>query len=272
MDLRTAERTELAAALAIARAAPPDVAQRIGITWSADRGVMILLAPAIDVLSFNRIRGLGVEGPVEREQLRALIAEGRRRGSKRLFVQVVPDAEPPELTEWIEAEGGVFHNRWVRLWRRTTALPATPTDLRIAPLGPEHGSRVGEILSRSFAFPVELEPWTAATVGYPGMLYHGAFDGDRLVAAGAVYLAEGAGWLGMAATEPEYRGRGAQSALLAARIEAARDHGLEWVVVEAAEPAPGEEAPSWKNLVRLGFEEGYRRGNWVVRTDGERTD
>ena len=48
-----------------------------------------------------------------------------------------------------------------------------------------------------------------------------ALDGDEPASAAGMYVAEGAGYLGFAATLPEHRGKGAQSALLAERIRRA---------------------------------------------------
>ena len=53
--------------------------------------------------------------------------------------------------------------------------------------------------------------------------------------AGALYVHEGVGWLGFGATLPEFRGRGAQSAILAARIEDARRQGCREVTTETGE-------------------------------------
>ena len=46
-----------------------------------------------------------------------------------------------------------------------------------------------------------------------------ALDGDEPAAAAGLFVAEGVGYLGFAATLPEHRGKGGQNALLAARID-----------------------------------------------------
>ena len=53
-----------------------------------------------------------------------------------------------------------------------------------------------------------------------------AVDGDEPAAAAGVFVAEGVGYIGFAATLAEHRGKGAQNALLAERIDHAREVGL----------------------------------------------
>jgi GNAT superfamily N-acetyltransferase len=72
----------------------------------------------------------------------------------------------------------------------------------------------------------------------------------------------GVGWLGLGATLPEYRGRGAQSAILAARIEHARRLGCATVVTETGELADDRPSSSYRNIVRAGFREAGVRRNY----------
>ena len=70
-------------------------------------------------------------------------------------------------------------------------------------------------------------------------------------------------WLDFAATLPEYRGRGAQAALLARRIVDAAQLGCRWLVVETAEETPQRGAPSFRNMLRFGFRQAYVRPNFI---------
>src|SRR5690606_18183489 len=92
-------------------------------------------------------------------------------------------------------------------------------------------------------------------------------DGDRIVAGAALYMEGTTASLHSAATSATHRGRGAQSALISARIEAARAAGARWVVTETAVPAPGTRNPSTENMRRAGLEVSYVRPNWRWRAD-----
>jgi ribosomal protein S18 acetylase RimI-like enzyme len=72
--------------------------------------------------------------------------------------------------------------------------------------------------------------------------------------------------LGFAATLPQARGRGVQSALIVRRIADARAMGCRHLSVETAEDKPDKPAPSFHNVTRLGFRVAYfgiaPRANW----------
>lgn len=63
------------------------------------------------------------------------------------------------------------------------------------------------------------------------------------------------GGSGFGATRPQYRGRGAQGAILAARIERARELGLRRLATETGAPRDDGTGPSYRNILRAGFRE-----------------
>ena len=67
----------------------------------------------------------------------------------------------------------------------------------------------------------------------------------------------------------EHRGKGAQSAILAARIEAAAAAGCEIVTTETGAPRDGQPGPSYRNIVRAGFEPHYVRANYLSSPEAD---
>jgi hypothetical protein len=264
MEIRLAERAEMDAVTSATLLAPSNVSTELGLNLVIDEGVVMTLAAQADVLALNRIIGLGMEKPARREQIRRLANAAWERGVTRLFVQLAPGCEPSDVSEWVEEEGGTAYNRWVRLWRKTADFPEVPTDLRISRIDSTTAMRSGEIVAEAFGMPLSVAPWFASTVSRSGWLHYGAFDGDQLVATTAVYVNKAVAWLGFAATLAEYRGRGAQGALIRARVDAARELGCEWAVTETAEQKSDHSAPSYRNMVRYGFSEGYMRQNYLI--------
>jgi GNAT superfamily N-acetyltransferase len=112
--------------------------------------------------------------------------------------------------------------------------------------------------------PLFFRGWLSRLAGREGWQCFVAYDGDVPAAAGALFVAGRVGWIGIGATVPEQRGKGGQSALLAARIEAASAAGCEVVVTETGEPADGQPNGSYRNIVRAGFEPVYVRANYVA--------
>nr|MDQ3823466.1 GNAT family N-acetyltransferase [Actinomycetota bacterium] len=93
----------------------------------------------------------------------------------------------------------------------------------------------------------------AATTRTGGRTYVAEVDG-RAVGAGILTMSAGVGYLALAATLPAFRGRGCQSALIAARIAAAAAEGCE-LVVATAEFA----SISQRNLERAGLRVAYTK-------------
>jgi GNAT superfamily N-acetyltransferase len=106
--------------------------------------------------------------------------------------------------------------------------------------------------------------WLGALCGRDAWLCFGAFDADRLVGTGGAYVVGEHAWLGIAATLPQARGRGAQSAILAGRIDAAAAAGARTLAVETGDRVDGEAGPSFRNIQRAGFEEAYRQVWWQL--------
>jgi GNAT superfamily N-acetyltransferase len=94
----------------------------------------------------------------------------------------------------------------------------------------------------------------AAAAGYTRFL---ASDGGRPVGAGVLFVKDGVALLAGACTIPEARRRGAQRALLEARLRHARESGCELAMM-CALPGSG----SQRNAERNGFRIAYTRVKW----------
>ena len=99
--------------------------------------------------------------------------------------------------------------------------------------------------------------YAAITAAARGVrLFLAELDG-RAVAAAALAVHDGVALLAGASTVPAYRGRGAQAALLAARLRAAADAGCDLAMMGAL---PG--SASQRNAERAGFRIAYTRIKW----------
>jgi GNAT superfamily N-acetyltransferase len=124
------------------------------------------------------------------------------------------------------------------------------------------------VLRGGFDLPDGFEPWVATLIGRKGWRHYMAFLGGdsgqgEPVGTGSLYVKGEWASLGFAATLPQARGRGVQSALIVRRIREAAAVGCRWLSVETAEDKPGKPAPSFHNLTRLGFKLGYFRDNYL---------
>ena len=261
--VRAAELAEMDATESAFLSAPPEFAAEARLGCERSNGTLLVHLAAADVLAFNRVVGVGVTRPADPGDLDAAEARFRELGAKRFMVPLAPGAEPADLTDKLAARGFYRHNHWIRLVRETGDVPAARTDLHITPLGAAHAEEFGRVNAEAFGYPPTMAAWSSRLVGRPGWQFFGAFDGETLAGVAGLHVQGEAAWFGYAATRAAARGRGAQSGLIAARLEAAREAGCRWCVVETAADTPEKPNPSTHNLRRMGFRDAYERPNWV---------
>lgn len=258
------ESIELAAWSDFHKAVSPETASAYGIDAVFSNGACSAVASKIDILAFNRIIGLGIGNQATEEQLDELIAPYRRQGVNRFFVQICPTAVPGSIPQWLKARGFRHYNNWVKLYRDVKPCPPVETDLHIRLIGRDEAGDFARILASSFGWSATLEPWVAGSVGRPGWHHYMAYDGDTPVATAAIFIDGENGWIDFTSTLPEYRGRGAQGALVERRIADAAALGCKRLVVETAEETPERSAPSYRNMKRFGFQTAYLRPNYIL--------
>jgi len=259
-----AEHAEAEALLSLMRAPSPEVSARLGLSLFNEGGAVAAFVPAADVLALNRVVGLGVRAVASETQLDRIIAAAKSSGVRRLFVQLAPSANPPEIGKWIEWRGGVPHNRWVRLWRGVHDAPLPEATLKVVRVDRRHADAFSHVVQVAFGMPELVKPWLMSTVGKPGWSHYAVRNQTRVVATGAMFGSNNVAWLGFAATLPDHRGAGAQSSLIATRLRDASALDYRIAVAETMEETPERPVQSYRNMLRLGFHEAYRRQNYVI--------
>ena len=161
----------------------------------------------------------------------------------------------------LEARGFTRDYGWMKFSRGVGAREAHSA-LDVVEIGPERADDFAAVVAAGYGMPDWSKPLAANVVGRPGWSCYVAYDGERPAGAGALYVLDDVGWLGFAATVEELRGRGAQSAILAARIEKARQLRCATVTTETGELAQGRPSSSYRNIVRAGFREAGVRANF----------
>jgi GNAT superfamily N-acetyltransferase len=151
---------------------------------------------------------------------------------------------------------------WMKFAREADPAASAPTDLTLEQVGAQGGLDFARPVRVAFGMPERMEAWLRAIPGRPGWTCVVAYDGEQAVGSGALFVAGEHAWCGLGATLPEARGRGAQSAILAARIALAARQGARTVSTETGVRQEGRPDQSYRNLLRAGFAEQYPRPNW----------
>ncbi len=261
-DLQAVERQAMAD---MSRAASDDLKRALDIRSDFVDGAFMSLAANLPTtaITINRTMGLGFDGPPTRAQVTEIVRRYREAGVTRFFIGLSPRTDTPEMTAWLTGLGLVEARTWKRFWRGTAPPPEITTDLEVVEAGPEHAEAMGRIAAEGFELGSAGAPLFAQMVGHPGWTVFVALDGDRVVATGSLIMRGTTALLDWGATAPEARGRGAQGALMAARIAKAMALGADIMTTETGEEAEGDEQISWHNIVKMGFEPYYTLRNFA---------
>ncbi len=200
----------------------------------------------------NRAEFVGVTRPTSRSEVQEITERFAAAGVRRWFFWLSPCPQAGEIRQWLLELGlrRFERPRYITLARSAEPVAAHRTALRVRSLAPPE-------LRAYTGFLIELygdfSGVYLGTIGRDDCAHYLAFDGDRPVAASGVCVAGAAGYLFLAATRPSDRSRGAQNALIAARVRAAHARGCRIVTSQTLSIL----RPSLANLVRQGFRECY---------------
>ncbi len=247
------------------RALPADLAKawnaRVDIIGSA----IALVSREDHRTTYRRVIGLGLREPAGRDAVKRLVQLYRDAGISDFAVQLSPAAQPTGLHQWLSDEGLRVAGGEVKFIRSAESAPATNTLLRIEQATGAEASEFARIAGDVLGLSALLRTGHAAVVGRNRWRHYIAYAGEKPVGTGALYVEDRVAWLGIDTTLPAYRGRGAQSALLARRIEDARALGCDRLTIETAEETPSCPNPSYRNILRAGFRRVYFRPIYVIQ-------
>jgi GNAT superfamily N-acetyltransferase len=234
------------------------LAGHVGARVPAPGGAALQLAGGAAVflgrgISLSRATGLGMGGPVTAADAAALEDFYlSRRTDARIFVSPYAD---PSLLAHLGARGFALDSLDTILVRRldpAERLAAVP-GVEVTLAGP--GDAAPWVASSMAGFgaagapnAVERSALFEAAFTLPGTTYFLASIEGRLAATGALYQHGRTAYLFAASTVPAARGRGAQAALIQARLAAAQALGC-----DLAFTGTGPGTASQRNFERRGF-------------------
>ena len=174
---------------------------------------------------------------------------------------VVAPPDHPELVEALPRVGYEPARAWMAFELGDVPAEVPPaTELRVEET--QDADAFALTLSEGYGIPAEAQGLFRPLVGLPGWRWFLAWSGDEPAGCGALCVEGRLAWLGMAATRPSHRREGAQTALLNARIDAARALGADELYTETGAADAEGPGPSYRNILRAGFLESYLRPNW----------
>ncbi len=259
---RELELVEAEAQASAYAACPADLAWEHGIEARTIAGAACVTVGALSTVTMlNRVTGLGLRKPASEEALVEIERFYEDRGLRHA-IALSPDAEPPELRDWLAARRYEPGYAWAKFRRGVDDVPEVETELDVRLAGPKDGPAFADVVRRAYGMPDVLAGWLAAIPGVQGWSCYLSWAGDQPAGAGALFVGGDRGWLGFAGTVPEHRRKGSQGAIMAARIRRAAELGVTTLATETGELVSDRPSSSYRNILRFGFEQLYVRPNY----------
>jgi GNAT superfamily N-acetyltransferase len=263
--IRVVETSEAESLYHLIRITTAETRERMRLAVERIGGGVVVAAGNDSSGFWSRALSLGLHEPLTAEVIAAAVEFATAQEAPRLVFQVAPSLLPPDWADTVERFGLTPGRTWYKMVCPADGFINGTTDLRIARTTPADADKAAAALAIGFGFDLADTtgingPALAGTAPFTGFA---AWDADTIVGAAVMGIHDDCAQMYGAATLPDHRGRGAQSALLAARAAAAVDAGCRWLVVETYVPAEPGTNPSYNNMLRTGFRTLYERPAWV---------
>jgi GNAT superfamily N-acetyltransferase len=242
---------------------PPEAARTaVGLHVERLGGGMVSAMGADPTGYWTKAVGIGFDTPVDDALVTEIVRVFRSAGKQSGALAIAPSVLPGDWDDIRARHGLAPGSAWAKLACRIEDVVPATTDLAVRQLVAADVSAWNRIIREAFGMTdPDLTPFLAAALEDPVARVFGAFDGDLLVAAGAVHLLGEVASINTGATLPSHRGRGAQSALLTARAAAAAEAGCRLLSIETG--SSSQTNVSFRNVLRAGFTHQYDRVNWI---------
>ncbi|HJR66270.1 MAG TPA: GNAT family N-acetyltransferase [Gemmatimonadaceae bacterium] len=250
-------------------ALPSNLRRQLGCDVARFGGALSVRTLGADVPSGNRTIGLGVETELTEPLLSKIVDWYASAGIKRWLLDWSPEARPRSAETWFAHRGGRAMTPLLKLWRRldvgVSGVERSP--LAVVEIDGADARTFEEIVADPLGFPRDIAPVVRSTVGDPHWRFYVVRDGARPIAGAAMFIRGEGAWLGLSATLPSDRGRGAQTALLARRFRDAAALGCAWVSADTQPETAAQPNPSYRNMRRAGMDVLYPRAKYLFEAD-----
>jgi hypothetical protein len=260
-----AERVEQSAWRDAMQAAPAQVLVAGGI-FSTDIGdALMLVSSESKSLLFNRVIGLGEQHPATDELIGRIMDRYWQLGARQYLVHAGAYAKPARLGRKLQQQGlAPYRRSWLKLIRPAVSCARAETRVRVRGAGVADCASVASIVGQAFDLTQTEVEIVAHLIDRPRWrIFIAELDGVVAGVAG-MFIKDNIAYCAFAATRPQLRCKGAQRALLQARIEASIVVGCDYIVTETGFPLTADEpSPSYHNMLWAGFRPLSIRDNYA---------
>ena len=229
-----------------------DVADGMAACSSGDPSILL-----------NRALGLGSKELVSAESIEAIASAYSSREIANYFLHIYETTLSDAARALLDGPGFVKKRGWMKFCSGTPSKREAPTSLRVERAGTHNSHDFGTTVCGAFGMQDASIPLLAGLANDDRWYLYVSYDADQPAGAGALFIDDNVGWLEWGATHPDFRQRGSQASIMAARLNITSDLGCEHVFTETGEAVEGDAQHSYKNILKAGFEESVLRCNYA---------
>lgn len=254
-------------------AASESITSQLGIAMQSSASFFNCAAREIPLTLLNRSVNLGIKVEVT-EALIAQIAGWMHKHAHPQWAFTLSSAIRPKHIAGLLEKNGFYPRKggMAHFWREAVPLATSPSSgiQIIAATTPEHRQVYKQLFNECLSTTPYMEEWFSALVGRDNWHCYIAYFEGVAAGLGSFMINNGVAWLGVGATQPSYRGKGIQQALLARRINDACLHGVHGLTVGCSYSEEDEQpySASGRNILRAGFQLSYVSQDYMLTSDG----
>ncbi|MBX2879028.1 MAG: GNAT family N-acetyltransferase [Granulosicoccus sp.] len=264
MSIQQSEAIESDALEALLQVASDSDKIALGLDWERSDSVLFASAANLPDTAIVINRTMVNPGPIEDHDtiLKQIVDKYRRAKVGSYLVQVTSDQTTTA------ARQGLHPTRaWQKFKRGTAPISLPSSRLSVKRITEKEGHDFARIVCPAFDLGEEAQSWFSKLPASPNWQIYMCFDDGSPAGVGALYVKGDAAWLDFGATAPEHRQKGVQTSVLATRVNAALAQGCTQLFTCTGVDVPGDPQHSYKNILKVGFEESYVRYNYTLASD-----
>ena len=256
------EEIEREAVISLHENCPEETKKAMGLHLIEVDDALIAAAEHESSILINRTIGLGTKTPVETKALDEITSSYKKLGIDSYFLHIYEDDVTAEVKQHLSKVGLVKTRGWMKFNRDMSPPNDAPTTLTIERVGRDKANDFGRIVCTAFGMTDASVPLLAGLANDPRWYLYVSYEDGIAAGAGAMFVLGDSAFNEWGATNPEFRRRGSQSAIMAARIAKAIDLGCTHMFTETGEAVEGDAQHSYKNIMKHGFVETRLRENY----------
>lgn len=258
------EKIERAALQSLHECCPQDTKQEIRLELVGVDDCISACALNDPSILLNRALGLGIKKETTAEAIEMIAEIYSSKNISNYFMHIYEDTLTDEARQLLNGPKFVKKRGWMKFMSDRPEPLEARTTLHVEQITPDKSVDFGMVVCRAFGMLDISIPLMAGLGSDDRWKLFVTYEGDMPAGAGALFVYNNMGWFEWGATLPEFRRRGSQASIMAARLSLAKELGCKYIFTETGEAVEGDPQHSYKNILKAGFKESVLRQNYAL--------